>query len=194
LLDGRWHVTTPIFVTVERAQVVDFSVPVWAATDGFIIRVSDSRDYSSYEAIAADETIRLAMVTGQVQHSTARTVGVPAERIVVFADQEAAVQAVINEQADAAVSTAPGNAAYVRRAADPRLVAIADSAPDRQGAVPLGAFSFRKSVTELSTLFNRVLRQYLGTPHHLEMMRRHGFSETDLGPALIAAGLDRRPR
>jgi len=192
LLDGRWHVNTPIFITAERAQVVDYSLPVWAAGDGFIVRAADGRDFSSYEAIAADGTVRLAVVTGQVQHTTASAAGVPPERIAEFADQDAAVGAVADGRVDAAVSTAPGNAAYLRRAADPRLIAVADSLADRRGDVPLGAFSFRTESSDLSAAFDEALRHYLGTPAHLQMMGRYGFSVEDLRPALTAAGVLQR--
>ena len=191
LLAGRWHVNTPIFITAERAQLIDYSLPVWASADGFIVRASDDRDFSSYEAIAADDTIRLGAVSGQVQHGTALAVGVPPERIVEFADQDLAVLAVVDGRVDASVSTAPGNAAYLQRAADARLAAVADSSASLRGDVPLGAFSFRKESFDLSAAFDEALRQHLGTPAHLEMMSRYGFSADDLRPALVAAGVER---
>ena len=61
LIDGvrsrRWHINAPMFITAERSQRVRFSVPVWAATDSFIVRLNDVRDFTSYEAIAADDSI-----------------------------------------------------------------------------------------------------------------------------------------
>ena len=56
----------------------------------------------------------------------------------------------------------------------------------RGGGAPLGAFSFRQQTTDLSTAFDVALRQYLGTPHHLAMMSRYGFSADELEPALAA--------
>jgi len=191
LLAGRWHVNTPIFITADRSQLIDFSLPVWAAGDGFIVRAADTRDFSSYQVIAADATIRLGVVTGQVQQRTAAGAGVPPERITEFADQDVAVRAVVDGRVDASVSTAPGNAAYLLRSADPRLVAVTDSSADWRSGVPLGAFSFRKETTDLSAAFDGALRQYLGTTAHLEMMSRYGFSADDLRPALVAAGVQR---
>jgi polar amino acid transport system substrate-binding protein len=119
LIDGvasrRWHINAPMFITAERARRVRFSVPVWAATDSFIIRSNDVRDFTSYEAIAGDDSIRVAAVAGQVQVETARRAGVPNDRIVEFADQDAAASAVLAGDADASVSTAPGNVAYIAR-------------------------------------------------------------------------------
>ena len=81
LIDGvrsrRWHLNAPMFITSERAQLVQYSRPVWAATDSFIVRTDDDRDFTSYEAIAEDDSIRLAAVTGQIQLATALEVGTP---------------------------------------------------------------------------------------------------------------------
>jgi polar amino acid transport system substrate-binding protein len=191
LIDGvtskRWHINTPMFITAERSRRVRFSVPVWAATDSFIVRLNDVRDFTSYEAIADDDSIRLAAVTGQIQVETAVRAGVPNDRIVEFADQDAAASAVLAGDADASVSTAPGNVAYIARLSDPRLVAVADSRAGERGGLPLGAFSFHRASRELAHAFDGQLRGILGTAGHLEMMARYGFDEAALRPALHAA-------
>jgi polar amino acid transport system substrate-binding protein len=184
LRSGRWTVNSPMFVTVHRATLVDFSVPVWAIGDGFIVRRDDLRDFSSYESIADDGTIVLAVVADQVQHDTAVTAGVPLERIVVFATQAEAARAVIAGGADASASTAPGNFAYLQRADDHRLTSVVDRGDARQHNAAVGAFSFDKATPEFSSAFNTALRSYLGSEHHLDMMSRYGFGESDLAPVL----------
>jgi polar amino acid transport system substrate-binding protein len=183
LIDRRWHLNVPMFVTAERAELVHFSVPVWAVGDGFAVRADDERDFGSYEAIAADPTIRLTVVSGQVQHDAALAAGVPARRISCVDTQEAAIDAVLYERADASASTAPGNRSFVRRAADDRLRAVTAVRRDNGDDAALGAFSFPET-SAFSTAFDITLRGYLGTAGHLAMMRRHGFSETELQPAI----------
>lgn len=191
LIDGvmsrRWHINAPMFITAERSRSVRFSVPVWAATDSFIVRPNDVRDFTSYEAIADDDSIRLAAVAGQVQVETARRAGVPNHRIVEFADQAAAASAVLVGDADASVSTVPGNVAYIARSGDPRLVSVADSRAGERGGLPLGAFSFHRASRELADAFDGQLQRILGTAPHLEMMARYGFDEAALRPALHPA-------
>jgi polar amino acid transport system substrate-binding protein len=114
LIDGvrsqRWHINVPMFITETRSRLVRFSLPVWAAIDS---------DFSSYEAIAANDSVRLAAVIGQVQIDAALAAGVPGHRLVGFGDQQAATQAVVSGEADAAVSTAPGNAAHIAPPGEP---------------------------------------------------------------------------
>ena len=128
--------TTPIFVTGERAKVVGYSRPVWAADDSFVVRRADAGRYASYEAIAASPTAVLAVVEGQVQRQTALRTGVPPERIVEFPDQDSAAAAVRDGHADASASTAAGNHAYVRRAGEPGLTAVTDRSPTGRGQLP----------------------------------------------------------
>jgi polar amino acid transport system substrate-binding protein len=189
LRDRRWHLNVPMFITAERAESIRFSLPVWAANDGFVVRAGDRREVSSYEAIAADPTMRLAVVAGQIQQSTALRAGVRPEQIDQYPDQDAAARAVIEGRADASASTAPGNFAYVQRAADPRVVAVVDALAVERGGAALGAFSFEQSMLEFHAEFDAALTRYLGTPDHLAMMSRYGFTAMDLRPALRAAGL-----
>jgi polar amino acid transport system substrate-binding protein len=179
LLDGRWQMTTPIFVTAERAEVVRFSRPVWAAADGFIVRRADTARYTSYEAIAADGQAVLAVVRGQVQHRTALDAGIPHERIVEFPDQGAAAAAVGDGRVDASASTAAGNRAYVQRASDAALAVVADRSPARRDRLPRGAFAFAPDAAGLAAAVDDELRRFLGTSEHLRLVAGYGFSAAD---------------
>ena len=173
-----------MFITDERAALVRFTVPVWAVTDGFIVRREDRRELSSYEAIAADASVVLGVVNGQVQRDTALSIGVPAGRIVAFVDQDAAAHAVRDGTVDASASTAPGSFAFVERAADASLVAVADQRGAVRGAVPCGAFSTHPDLAVLGTAMDGQLRRYLGSDRHLAMMARYGFTAESLAPVI----------
>jgi polar amino acid transport system substrate-binding protein len=180
LRDRRWHMTTPIFVTDERAEVIDYSRAVWAADDGFVVRRPDAGRYTSYEAIAASPGAVLAVVQSQVQHQTALRAGVLNERIVEFPDQDAAVAAVRDGSVDASASTAAGNRGFLRRAGEPTLAAVTDRSPARRGRLPQGAFAFGPHTPGLRAAVDDALHHYLGTPQHLDVMAGYGFSANDL--------------
>jgi polar amino acid transport system substrate-binding protein len=184
LLDRRWHMTTAMFITDERASIVDYTRPVWAATDGFIVRAGDAGRFTSYEAIARTPGAVLAVVSDQVQHRTARDAGIPPERIVEFGDQDAAAVAVRDGRVDASASTAIGNRAYLQRANDPGLTTVADQPASPRSTLPLGAFALGKHTPDLTAAVDRVLDRYLGTADHLALVARYGFSRDDLRPIL----------
>lgn len=184
--NGRWHLNTPMFITAERAELVRYSRPVWAAIDSFIVRTDDGRNFTSYEAIASDPTIRLAAVTAQIQLATALDAGTPATRIVEFSDQDAAARAVLEGHVDASVSTAPGNAAYLQRLDDERLRSVTDERANDRAGTALGAFTFAVDSHGLADAFDDQLAVTLGTDEHLSMMRTYGFDQASLRPALEA--------
>jgi polar amino acid transport system substrate-binding protein len=183
LLDGRWHMTTALFVTDDRAKVIDYTRPIWAAVDGFIVRRDDATRFTSYEAIADTAGAIIAVVSDQVQHHTARDAGVPPERIMEFSDQDAAAAAVRDGRVHASASTAIGNQAYVKRADDPVLTAVVDQRWSHRRP-PVGAFAVNKHTPDLTAAINRDLDRYLGSPDHLALMERYGFSRNDLATIL----------
>jgi polar amino acid transport system substrate-binding protein len=184
LLDQRWHMTTAMFITDDRASIIDYTRPIWAATDGFIVRRGDAGRFTSYEAIAHTPSAILAVVSDQVQHHTARDAGVPPERIVEFSDQDAAAAAVRDGRVDASASTAIGNRAYVERASDPALTAVADQPANPRSSLPCGAFALSKNTPDLTAALNHILGRYLGSPDHLALVGRYGLSRNDLRPII----------
>jgi polar amino acid transport system substrate-binding protein len=184
LLNGRWHMTTALFVTDDRATAIDYTRPIWAAVDGFIVRRDDAPRFTGYEAIADTAGAILAVVSDQVQHQTARDAGVPPERITEFPDQDAAAAAVRDGRVHASASTAIGNQAYVKRADDPALTAVADQRWSQRRPLPLGAFAINKRTPDLTAAVDRVLDRYLGSADHLALMERYGFSRNDLATIL----------
>ena len=184
VMQGRWTINVPMFVTEARAELVDFSRPVWVAGDGFIVRNADAEKWTSYEAIADDPRATLAVVVAQIQEQTALQAGVPPERIISFPDQQIAAEAVRAGQADAFAGTAPGNRAYLERAADLTLSFVPDAPSTPRAGLPVGAFSFAKTTPQLTDAVNSSLDRYLGTKQHLEMMSRYGFTRQDLAPVL----------
>jgi polar amino acid transport system substrate-binding protein len=177
LLDGRWQVATGMFVTGPRRRLVRFTRPIWAVPDGLIVRAGDAGRFPSYRDLGADPDARLGVVAGQVQGDSARSAGVPAERIAVFATQDAAVAAVASGDVDAAASTAIGNRALAARLGDPGLVAVDLRAG---GPPPVGALSLAPADADLADAVDAALGRYLGGPDHRAVLTRYGFTAADL--------------
>ncbi|AMJ63483.1 hypothetical protein AXW83_05810 [Bosea sp. PAMC 26642] len=175
LVDGRWAITTPLFISPERKNLVDFSRPVWALVDGLLVRSADGGRLTSYRALAAEAGARLVVVANQVQEQTGLTAGIPNERIIRVGTQEDAVLMVKSGCADAYASVAMAHRGFLARqpASDLAVVAI-------EGALPAGgAFAFAKSSTDFRARFNLALQSVLGSTWHRSMMARYGFAPED---------------
>jgi len=179
---GAWHINTPLFVTEERARVVDFSRPCWSLADGLMVRAEYAGRYDSYAALAADQDARLVVVADQVQEQRAVAAGVMLQRVLRVATQVEAVAAVRDGRADAYASVAMAHRGYLLANPDDAL-RVADFGASG-GAAAIGAYSFAKSNPALRTAFDEALGNYLGSPSHRAVMRRYGFSDADIDRAL----------
>jgi polar amino acid transport system substrate-binding protein len=179
---GAWQVNTPLFVTEERARLVDFSRPVWSLADGLMVRAGNPKRLISYRALAAHVDVRLVVVADQVQEQRALAAGLPPARLLRVATQPEAVAAVRDGRADAYASVAMAHRGFLRAAPDARL-AVVDFGADG-GAAAEGAYSFAKSNADLRHAFDGMLQRFLGSPEHRAIMRRYHFTDADIDRVL----------
>jgi polar amino acid transport system substrate-binding protein len=179
---GAWQINTPLFVTEERARLVEFGRPVWSLADGFMVQAGNSKRLTSYRALAAHMDARLAVVADQVQEQRALAAGLAPARVLRVATQPEAVEAVRDGRADAYASVAMAHRGFLRATPDARL-AVVDGSADG-GAAAEGAYSFSKTNADLKRAFDSVLQRFLGSPEHRAIMRRYDFSDADVDRVL----------
>lgn len=175
---GRWHINTPLFVTEERARLVDFSRPCWSLADGLMVRAAHAGRFDSYATLAADARARLVVVADQVQEQRALAAGVSPQRVLHVATQAQAVAAVRDGRADAYASVAMAHRGFLLANPDDALC-VADFGASG-GAAAVGAYSFAKLNAALRIAFDDALGRYLGSPQHRAIMRRYGFTDADV--------------
>jgi polar amino acid transport system substrate-binding protein len=183
---GRWDMNVPLFVTPERAHRVAFSTAVWAIGDGFLVRSGNPKALKSYTSLAERHDARLGIIAGQVQHDSAKASGVSEDQIVLFLHQADAIEAVRSGAIDAYASTALGNRILADQIGGSVLQAV-EHEPVRNGnhqKLPLGAFSFSTSNSDLLNAVNRQLRSYLGSPNHRARMATFGLTSNEIDPAV----------
>ena len=169
--------TTPIFVTEERAKVVGYSRPVWAADDSFVVRRADAGRYTSYEAIAASPTAVLAVVEARFN---ARPPCAPAYPLSASSSSPTRTR----PQPRCEMGT-PTPRPALRPATTPTsggpapgLTAVTDRSPTGRGQLPRGAAfgphlaGLRAAVDDAPPLPRH--------PEHLDVMAGYGFSADDL--------------
>ena len=178
---GHWNLNVPIFVTSERSKSVDFSAPVWAANDGFVVLAGNPKALDSYDAIARRSDARLGVMPGTVQQTAALDLGVRASHIMTFAHQDEAMDALLAGRIDAYAATALGNRAIAERLGHERVEAVAHGMGKNAA---LGAFSLNKSDMALRDAINAELRRYLGSADHRQRMAKYGFTRDEIDPVL----------
>jgi polar amino acid transport system substrate-binding protein len=183
LVAGRWTMTTGLFVTAARRELVAFSRPIWALPDGLLVRAGNPKRLASYAAVAADATATLGIVTAQVQRDRALAAGVPAARVRAYGSQDEAARAVLAGDIDAYASVAMAHRGYLRHSGEAGLavVEIATAGDSTDGAdAPFGAFAFAKSNVGLVSAVNDALSSYLGSAVHRALMASYGFEPAEI--------------
>jgi polar amino acid transport system substrate-binding protein len=181
-----------MYVTPKRCQEILFSDPTYRIGEGFIVRKGNPLDLHSYEDVARHDSARLGVMGGAVEHGYARALAIPEERIVAFEDYPTALVGLETGRIDAVGATSLTVNVLLRKAGGgkfERAQPFREPVIDGQAVAGYGAFGFRKDDWELRAAFNRELRAFLGTPEHLELVARFGFSKETLPGDTTATSL-----
>ncbi|MBZ9759369.1 transporter substrate-binding domain-containing protein [Mesorhizobium sp. CA8] len=178
LVDGRWDMTTGLFISEERGKLVDFTRPIWSLPDGLMVAKGNPRELNGYRSVAQHPSAVLAVISGQIQHQTALQNGVPPQRIRIFATQAEAAGAVAAGHVDAYASVAMAHRGYVNGRTGAPLAVIDVPASEKQPAA--GAFALAKGNGALRRRVDQCLGDLLGSGWHREIMSQYGFSDDDV--------------
>lgn len=176
--NGRWRMTTGLFGTKERRELVSFSRPIWALPDGFLVRQGNPLQLSGYASVATTKSARLAVIRDQLQHRSAVEFGIPDARIAVFDTYTQAAQAVRDGQVDAYASVGRAHSGFIGQNPDwsVELVVV----PDIEKPPAFGSFAFALDDATFQSEVDDVLCAFLGSEGHRQMVAGFGFSDTDV--------------
>ncbi|MGL4290158.1 MAG: transporter substrate-binding domain-containing protein [Phreatobacter sp.] len=175
LADGRWAMTTGLFVTPERARRAAFSRPIWALPDGLLVASGNPKGLTGYAAIASAPAARIGVIEGQVQHQAALAAGIPLHRVIIHATQSEAAEAVRHGEIDAYASFAMAHRGYLAKAGGQGLQVV-----EVDGPAQAGAFTFALANDGLAEAVDAALAGFLGSPAHRALMLAHGFGGRDV--------------
>lgn len=200
---GRFNVIAAgMYIKPRRCQEIAFSEPTYCIGESFLVRSSNPLGLHSYEDARDHPQARIGVVAGAVELGYAREVGIAKERIVIFPDAPSAVAGIQSGRVDAYAATVLTVRDMLRKANDPRLEEadpFRDPVIDGEPVKGCGAFGFRRADPAFREEFNRHLRELLGTPEHLEIVRPFGFTTAELpagitGAELCGEGVEVGPR
>ncbi|PWJ88834.1 amino acid ABC transporter substrate-binding protein (PAAT family) [Mesorhizobium loti] len=178
LVAGRWTMTTGLFVSEERKQLVDFTRPIWALQDGLLVAKDNPRGFRGYQSIAENQKALIGVITDQVQHLTALHNGIAPEQVRMFATQADAAQAVADGTVHAYASVAMAHRGYLAQRPDMPLGFVEIPPIEKQPSA--GAFAIAKGNSALVRHIDSCLGELLGSDWHRQMMARYGFSDSDI--------------
>lgn len=172
-----------MFITRERAALVNFSDPIFLAGPGLLVARGNPYGLHSFTDVLAQERVRVAVLSGAVEGAALRQAGLDEERLVVVPDVQTGRVAVQTGLADALALSAPTINWMVLRQ-PPRMTEVARpfSQPGRDfdACQGYGAFVFRKEDQELLAAWNEEQRAYFATADFRQLMEDFGFGPDEM--------------
>ncbi|MEW6519256.1 MAG: ectoine/hydroxyectoine ABC transporter substrate-binding protein EhuB [Thermodesulfobacteriota bacterium] len=169
-----------MFITPERAERVNFSAPTFHVRQGLLVPKGNPRQLHSYRQAVTTADINLAALAGSVEEDMLLQLGLPGRRLTIVPDALTGRVAVETGFADGLALSAP----TVQWMALQNLLGKTEMAHpfdhiqgEKSG---YGAFAFRKEDRRLLAAWNEALQSYLGSPEHLALVARFGFTPAEL--------------
>jgi polar amino acid transport system substrate-binding protein len=176
-------VAAGMFVTPARCEQVLFSEPTYAAGEGMLVPKGNPKNIHGFKDFLANRKLKLGLVAGGVWVRELPKLGMPESQISIYPDGPSGRAAVEAGRIDAWAMTG---------LAIQRLIDASAGAPVER-AMPFeplliegrdlsgyGAFAFRKEDQDFHAEFNRLLKEFVGTPEHMKLVRPLGFTEAEL--------------
>lgn len=174
-----------------RCQQVLFSEPNSSYGDGLLVPRGNPKSIHSYEDIASNPSLKLAVVNGTSHLQFAEGVGVPENQLVIIASNADAPATVLSGRADAyaaAEATVGGLAKDNDRLET--AAPFADPVVDGKTMRSFGGFAFPKGAEDLVEAFNAELVKFKKTDEYKNILLTYGVSESSIAASLEKAAAD----
>lgn len=181
---GRFDVIAAgMFITPERAERIAFSEPTFHVQQGLLVAKGNPLRIDSYQRLLALSDARVAVISGAVEETLLRRMGLAERQLVFVPDALAGRVAVESGMADGLALSSPTI----------RWMGLRDQLGKTQIAHPFdqpepalkeklgfGAFAFRPKDRQLLAAWNAQLKRFIGTQEHKALIFQFGFSAEEL--------------
>lgn len=169
-----------MYITPERASRVSFSEPTFQVQQGLLVPKGNPRHFRSYRQLVQAADIKVAVLSGSFEEKILRQSGIPAHQLVGVPDALTGRVAVESGAADCLALSSPTVRwmSLTSQTGQTEMAHPFDDSPT--GPRKQGAFAFRKQDGRLLAAWNRVLKSYLGSREHTDLIARFGFSSAEL--------------
>jgi len=176
-----------MFITKERAKRINFSEPTFSVAQGLLIAKGNPKKLVSYGQTLKMKDFKMTVVEGSIEEVMLRGMGFNDQHLVLVPDVESGKTAVETGLADAFAVSMPTLRLLISNDKT-NLIEIAthfnenDETLNRK--IGYGAVLFQKKDTQLQKAWNKELKTFIGSPKHLKLMKKFGFSKDELPGAI----------
>lgn len=180
---NRLDIVPSMFILPKRCELVAFSNPIWRGGSAFLVKTGNPKNLHSYDDVAKGDAI-VGVMAGAVEQEYAKKAGIPDDRVTQLADAAALLESLKAGRVDAVILTPDSvNAMAERSGGDAERAEPFENPPF---ANAFAAAVFRIEDSELRLAFNDVLKDTVGTPEFMELLKPNGYTEDNLPGAMTA--------
>ena len=183
LNSGKFDViASGMFITEERQNKIIFSNPSFHVKQALLsLKGQPVSRIESYEDLFNLGRLKIAVLTGSVEEKIIINMGFSDKNIFYVPDALSGKTAVELKYADCMILSSPTirfmAAENKSRLKMVNVKSLNESLDMRSG---YGAFGFRKTDIELSSKWNNIMKEYIGSSEHLELISKFGFTSDEL--------------
>ncbi len=181
---GKFDVITAgMAVLPERCEQVDFGELEIMYGEGLIVQKGNPENLHSYEDIAANPDITVAVMSGTTEIEFLQEIGVSEDQILQVADIPASFAAVESGRAHATTGTEMTVKMALESSNQDALEFVEDfEQPQVEGNPSYGAAAFHPDDDDLREAYNEVLNQLKEDGKIIDLITPSGFGEGNLVP------------
>ncbi|MBB6182252.1 ectoine/hydroxyectoine ABC transporter substrate-binding protein EhuB [Pseudorhizobium flavum] len=174
-----------------RCEQVLFSEPNSSYGDGLLVPKGNPKNIHSYEDIAKNGDLKLAVVNGTSHLTFAEGVGVPEDQLVVLANNADAPATVSSARADAYAATEATITSLAKEGSDLELAApFSDPVVKGKTMRSFGGFAFSQDANDFVAEFNKALVEFKTTDEYKKILTTYGISESSIAASLAKKTAD----
>jgi polar amino acid transport system substrate-binding protein len=174
---GRFDIIAAgMFINPKRCKEIAFSEPSYGIGQAFLVGKGNPKGLKDYGSVAANASVKLAVMAGAVEAGYAKDSGVKEDQLVVLPDGPSLLAAVQAGRADAAALTALSIANLASKGDGVEMTEPFATVAGKS-VMGHGGFGFRKEDTDLLAEFNKNLKAFIGSKEHLDLVTPFGFGK-----------------
>ncbi|HEY3310582.1 MAG TPA: ectoine/hydroxyectoine ABC transporter substrate-binding protein EhuB [Anaerolineales bacterium] len=181
---GRFDmISVGVLLSADMARQVSFSDPLFRVRQALLVRSGNPLGLHSYEDAVKNPKVKIAVLRGPIEDQMFAQLGLPASRIIGVPDVGTGKTAIESGRVDGLVLSQPtARNLSMRNNLGRTEVAtpFVQTELENSAQSGYGGAAFRPSDNSLRRAWNDQLGKYRGSPAHIFVLKKYGFSEADL--------------
>ncbi|WP_066319575.1 ectoine/hydroxyectoine ABC transporter substrate-binding protein EhuB [Bacillus sp. FJAT-29814] len=190
---GKFDVITAgMYITPTRCEQVAFAEPDYSIGEALAVRKGNPKNIHSYEDIAANPDIKVAVMNGAIEIDYLKAAGVKESQMEFVTDIPSNITSLESNRVDAITMTGPTLNAALETANAKNIEVVEDFTQpvvDGKSVRGYGAAAFKPGDDEILKAYNEELTKMKESGELLEILGEFGFTETELPGDTTAAEL-----